>query len=67
MPELLVQIAGVVLSALLGGGGVTLYKRTLGRPKRERAHADYKKLIRKREALTVRIAAAKAEAMKGKP
>ena len=67
MSSLVIEIAGVLLSALFGGGGVVLYKRTLGRPKRERAHADYKKLIRKREALTGRIAAAKAEAMKGKP
>lgn len=62
-----VEILALVVSALFGGGGVTLYKRTLGRPKRERAHSDYKKLIRQREKLSERIAAAKAEAMKGKP
>jgi hypothetical protein len=46
-------------------GAVVAYRRTLGRPKHVRAHASYKQLIRKREKLSERIAAAKADAMKG--
>lgn len=60
-----VEILALVVSALFGGGGVTLYKRTLGRPRRERARGNYKALIRKREKLSARIAAAKGAAMKG--
>jgi hypothetical protein len=63
---MLTEILGFALSALLGGGAVSLYRRTLGRPKQQRAHASYKQLLRRREKLTERINAAKAEAMKGR-
>jgi hypothetical protein len=49
--------------AALAVGAVVLYRRTLGRPKHVRAHRRYKRLARKREALTLEINKAKADAL----